>query len=163
VRTREVASFELALEDAIRPGYRLACGMLHDPPAAEDVVQDAAIKAWRKRHQLREGSPLLPWFLAIVANECRNHFRRRWALVLRQASVPVEVETVDLDTGVDLRRELMRLPSEDRLVVVLHFHLDMSLDEIATVTGRSPAAVRGRLYRAIRKLRVQMTPQEVYR
>jgi RNA polymerase sigma-70 factor (ECF subfamily) len=163
VRTREVASFELALEDAIRPGYRLACGMLHDPPAAEDVVQDAAIKAWRKRHQLREGSPLLPWFLAIVANECRNHFRRRWALVLRQASVPVEVETVDLDTGVDLRRELMRLPSEDRLVVVLHFHLDMSLDEIAAVTGRSPAAVRGRLYRAIRKLRVQMTPQEVYR
>ena len=161
--TRNAASFELALADAIRPGYRLACGMLHDPPAAEDVVQDAAIKAWRKRHQLREGSPLLPWFLAIVANECRNHYRRRWSSVLKQASVTVDIGMDDLDTGVDLRRELMRLRSEDRLVVVLHFHLDMSLEQIATVIGRSPDAVRGRLYRAIRKLRIQMSPQEVYR
>jgi RNA polymerase sigma-70 factor (ECF subfamily) len=161
VTTREAASFELALEEAIQPGYRLACGLLHDPPAAEDVVQDAAIKAWRKRHQLREGLPLLPWFLGIVANECRRHARGRWASVLRQASLDVDTGMDDLDTGVDVRRELMRLRPEDRLVVVLHFHLDMSLEEIATVTSRSPAAVRGRLYRAIRRLRIQMAPQEV--
>jgi RNA polymerase sigma-70 factor (ECF subfamily) len=137
--------------------------MLHDPAAAEDVVQDAAVKAWWKRHQLREGSPLLPWFLAIVANECRNHVRRRWASVLKQARVPEQVGIVDLDAGMDLRRELMRLRPEDRLLVVLRFHLDMSLEEMAAVTGRSTAAVRGRLYRAIRRLRVQMAPQEVYR
>ena len=75
----------------------------------------------------------------------------------------VDIGMDDPDTGVDLRRELMRLRSEDRLVVVLHFHLDMSLEQIATVIGRSPGAVRGRLYRAIRRLRIQMSPQEVYR
>jgi RNA polymerase sigma-70 factor (ECF subfamily) len=156
------ASFELALEDAIGPGYRLACGMLHDPPAAEDAVQEAAIKAWRKRDRLREGAPLLPWFLGIVANECRNHFRRRWTSVLVRPHVVVEMPAADLEAGADLRRELLLLSDPDRLVVVLYFHLDMSLEEIAAVTGRSVAAVRGRLYRAIHKLRIRMTPQEVH-
>lgn len=160
--TSRDAAFELALEEAIPRGYRLACGMLHDPPSAEDVVQDAAVKAWWKRHQLREGSPLLPWFLAIVANECRDHVRGRWASVIKQASVAADSGIDDLDIGVDLRRELMRLRPDDRLVVVLRFHLDMSLEEIAVVTGRSAAAVRGRLYRAIRRLRIQMGPREAY-
>jgi RNA polymerase sigma-70 factor (ECF subfamily) len=156
------ATFELALEHAIRPGYRLACGMLHDPPAAEDVVQEAALKAWRKRQQLRDGAPLLPWFLGIVANECRSHFRLRWTSVLRQADVEVVTPAADLDTGADLRRELMLLGDDDRLVVVLHFHLGLTMPEIAAVMGRSPGAVRGRFYRALAKLRIRMELQEVH-
>jgi RNA polymerase sigma-70 factor (ECF subfamily) len=156
------ASFDLALEEAIRPAYRLACGMLHDPHAAEDVVQEAAIKAWRKQRQLREGTPLLPWLLGIVANECRSHHRRRWTSVLRRETVIVEVPAADLDAGADLRRELLLLGADDRLVVVLHFHLDMTLPEIAAVTGRSIAAVRSRLYRALARLRIRMELQEVH-
>ena len=62
-------TFSGLLRDLLQPGYRLACGMLHDPQAAEDAVQESALKAWRKREQLREGQALRPWFLAIVANE----------------------------------------------------------------------------------------------
>src|SRR5438045_4424587 len=69
------------LQDLVLPGYRLACGMLHDAAAAEDVVQEAALKAWRKRGRLRSGSDPLPWFLAIVANECRSVRRRRWSVL----------------------------------------------------------------------------------
>ncbi len=83
--------------------------------------------------------------------------------VLRQANLEVQAREVDLDASADLRRELMHLPADDRLVVVLHFHLDMSLEDIAAVMSRSVGAVRGRLYRAIRKLRIRMTPQEVLR
>jgi RNA polymerase sigma-70 factor (ECF subfamily) len=159
----DVASFELALEDAIGPAYRLACGMVHDPQAAEDLVQEAAVKAWRKRHQLRSGTLLRPWFLGIVANECRGHFRRRWTSVLKQADVVVESASADLDAYADLRRELLRLGADDRLIVVLHVHLDMSLEEVAAVTGRSPSAVRGRFYRAIRKLRIRLELEEAVR
>src|SRR5262252_10729351 len=105
----DIASFELALEDAIGPAYRLACGMVHDGHAAEDLVQEAAVKAWRKRHQLRPGAHLRPWFLGIVANECRAHFRRRWTSVLKLAEVVVEARQCDLDAAADLRRELLRL------------------------------------------------------
>ena len=159
----DIASFELALEDAIGPAHRLACGMVHDPQAAEDLVQEAAVKAWRKRHQLRPGAPLRPWFLGIVANECRGHFRLRWTSVLKRAELAVESSSRDLDALADLRRELMRLGADDRLVVVLHVHLDMSLDDVAAVMGKSLSAVRGRFYRAIRKLRIRLELQEAVR
>ena len=54
-------AFMSLLEPSLEPGYRLACGMLHDSQAAEDVVQKAAFKAWRKLGQLREGHGLRPW------------------------------------------------------------------------------------------------------
>lgn len=74
--------FELVLGDLIPHGHRLACGMLHDPAAAEDAVQEAALKAWRKQSRLQAGVDPLPWFLAIVANECRSmRRRRRWCEV----------------------------------------------------------------------------------
>jgi DNA-directed RNA polymerase specialized sigma24 family protein len=41
------AAFEQMLRPVIEPGYRLACGMLHDPQAAEDAVQEASLLAWR--------------------------------------------------------------------------------------------------------------------
>jgi RNA polymerase sigma-70 factor (ECF subfamily) len=157
------ASFELALEDAIDAAHRLACGMVHDPQAAEDLVQEAAVKAWRKRHQLREGAPLRPWFLGIVANECRSHFRRPWTSVVKLPEVLVQGRSEDLDAGADLRRELLRLPPDDRLVVVLHVHLDMRLEDVAAVMGTSAAAVRARFYRALRKLRVRLEVQEAIR
>jgi len=159
----DVASFELALEEAIGPAHRLACGMVHDPQAAEDLVQEAAVKAWRKRHQLRPGAPLRPWFLGIVANECRAHFRLRWTSVLKRAELAVESSSGDLDALADLRRELLLLGADDRLVIVLHVHLDMSLEDVAAVMGKSLSAVRGRFYRAIRKLRIRLELQEAVR
>src|SRR4030088_912220 len=59
------------LRPLLEPAYRLAAGMLQDRQLAEDAVQEAAVKAWRKLHQLREGAEMRPWFLGIVANECR--------------------------------------------------------------------------------------------
>jgi hypothetical protein len=62
-------AFTALLRPAIAPAYRLAGAMLHDPHAAEDVVQDASLKAWRKLDQLKAGTEMQPWFLGIVANE----------------------------------------------------------------------------------------------
>jgi hypothetical protein len=62
------ATFERTLGDAILPGYRLACAMLHDATEAEDVVQEGH---------------LMPWFLGIMANECRGRRRQRWWSVVR--------------------------------------------------------------------------------
>jgi len=72
-------AFEILLAPLLEPGYRLAGGMLQDHQAAQDAVQEAALKAWRKLRQLREGSEMRPWFLGIVANECRSVRRSRWS------------------------------------------------------------------------------------
>src|SRR5579864_3281060 len=77
-------SFAALIEPLLDPAFRLAAVMLSDRSAAEDAVQEASIKAWRKLGQLRgEVGSLRPWFLSIVANECRMARRQRWWSVLR--------------------------------------------------------------------------------
>jgi RNA polymerase sigma-70 factor (ECF subfamily) len=155
-------AFELLLEPLIDPAYRFACAMLHDAQAAEDVIQESSLKAWRKLHQLREGTEIRPWFFGIVANQCRTARRQRWWSVVKVADprpVPIQGH-LDLNSGTDLRTAIRKLEHRDRTVVVLHFYLDMPLDDIAIVTRKTPAAVRGRLYRALHKLRPALAVEE---
>lgn len=157
--------FESDLEAVIPLGYRLACGMLHDPAAAEDAVQEAALKAWRKRSTFRPGADLRPWFLAIVANECRSALRGRWrsVLTLEHRVAPPATTDRDVAGGADLRRELLRLSPGDRAVVVAYFYLDLPIDEVARIAGLSPAAARSRLYRSIKRLRPGLEIEEALR
>src|ERR1700693_4149134 len=87
---RAAAGDQTALDSLLRPmlkpAYKLAYMMLRDREAAEDAVQNAALKSWRKLSKLRPGSDPRPWFLGFVANECRNMRRLRWRTVLRLGS-----------------------------------------------------------------------------
>ncbi len=79
----------------LEAGYRTALAILRDPDEARDAVQEAALKAWRRLGQLRDGRSARAWFLAIVANQCRSTRRGRWWSVLR---VPeVERGSAELD------------------------------------------------------------------
>jgi RNA polymerase sigma-70 factor, ECF subfamily len=157
--------FDVVLGDLIPFGYRLACGMLHDAAAAEDAVQEAALKAWRKRSRLRPGADPLPWFLAIVANECRSMRRQRWWSVLRLDSREPAVAAGEdrIVRGADLRQAIRRLTPRDRLLVILFFYLDLPLEEAARIAGVSVAAARGRLYRSVKKLRPGLELEEALR
>ena len=156
-------AFTSLLRPLLEPAYRLAAGMLQDRQLAEDAVQEAALKAWRKMHQLREGTEMRPWFFGIVANECRTTRRGRWWGVLKIDAEQSSGQAPDDEAvrGIDLRNALKRLHPEQRLVVVLYFYLDLPLEEIATIAGASYAAVRGRLYRGIRELRADFPITEV--
>jgi RNA polymerase sigma-70 factor, ECF subfamily len=155
-------AFAALLQPLLDPAFRLAAVMLADRGAAEDAVQEASIKAWRKIGQLRgELESLRPWFLSIVANECRMTRRRRWWSVIKLADVPAESNPNEGATS-DLLRAVKRLSPEDRLPLVLHFYLDLPLDETARALHISPAAAKSRIYRAARKLRADLTPEEVF-
>src|ERR1700676_623020 len=84
-QTGDEQAFTALLRPLIAYAYRLAGAMLHDPHAAEDVVQEASLKAWRKLNQVKPGAEVKPWFLGIVANECREVRRGRWWSVLKVA------------------------------------------------------------------------------
>src|SRR5437660_8927590 len=105
-RTGDDAAFEALLRALIPVGYRLACGMLQDRQLAEDAVQEAAVSAWRKLHQLRTGARIEPWFLGIVANQCRSTRRASWWRVLKTDVMPPPSSGPDdrLAEGADLRR-----------------------------------------------------------
>ena len=151
-------AFEILLQPLLEPGYRLAGGMLQDHQAAQDAVQEAAFKAWRKLRQLRDGSEMRPWFLGIVANECRSARRSRWSSVVKVV-VPAMAESVSADSvvsGLELRNALRALDEKKRLALVLHWYLDLPLEEVATITGSSVHAVEGQVQRGMHELRMRM-------
>ena len=154
--------FELVLGPLMPAAYRLSAAILGDRDLAEDAVQEAAIKAWRKLPSLRERSSLEPWFLAIVANQCRAMRRQRWWSVIRRADVelpsrPAEdlaVETLDLDRAID------RLGPDDRLALYLHFYEDMTYEDVGHVMGSSMTAARSRIHRAVERMRPSLRLKE---
>jgi RNA polymerase sigma-70 factor (ECF subfamily) len=160
----DAQSFALLIQPLLDPAYRLAAVMLADRSAAEDAVQEGSIKAWRKLGQLRgDVGSLRPWFLSIVANECRMTRRQRWWSVLKLADPeppPVANDPSD-DTHTDLQTALLRLTPDERLPLVLYFYLDLPLEEVARTLGLSPAATKSRIYRVARRLRSDLTYREV--
>jgi len=157
-------AFESLVGSLVDPALRLAFEMLGDRSEAEDAVQEAITRAWRKLHQLRPGMPVRPWFLAIVANQCRNVRRGRWFRTIRVGSPVENASRAALDPGsehLDLERAVDRLPARDRQAIFLFFYLDLPLDEVAAVLGVSVSAARGRVYRACRKLRPGVTEEEI--
>jgi RNA polymerase sigma-70 factor, ECF subfamily len=158
----DAGSFAALIEPLLDPAYRLAAVMLGDRSSAEDAVQEASIKAWRKFRQLRgDSNSLRPWFLSIVANECRMARRQRWWSVLKLADVPASESGPDTSSS-DLRGALLKLSPEERLPLVLHFYLDLPLAEVARTLRVSPAAAKSRIYRAAKRLRSDLTLEEVF-
>ena len=160
----DASAFASLIEPLLNPAYRLAAVMLADRPAAEDAVQEASIKAWRKLRQLRgDVGSLRSWFLSIVANECRMTRRQRWWSVVKLADPHVGgSDDPSQETASDLKRALLKLSPEERLPLVLHFYLDLPLDEVARTLGLSPSAAKSRIYRAARRLRSDLTLEEVF-
>jgi RNA polymerase sigma-70 factor (ECF subfamily) len=154
-----------AFAELLRPEYRaairLAHALLRNVDAAEDAVQEASLKAWRKLDNLREGSPLRPWFLAIVANECRSVRRSKWWSNRADEQAPEPAaEAGDIAGAIDLRRAVAQLDYDQRLVLVLRYYVDMPFEEIARTLEISPKAARSRLERAVKHLRPMLRVQE---
>jgi RNA polymerase sigma-70 factor (ECF subfamily) len=155
-------AYEQLLEPAVRSATRLAFAMLHDRSEAEDAFQESAIRAWRRMQNLRDGSPFQPWFMGIVANQCREIRRGRWWRVIR---LPDTNATQSFDEaawleGEDLRHAVDQLPYDQRLAILLHFHLDMPLSDVALVLGISIPGVKSRVNRALKRLRPAMGVSE---
>jgi RNA polymerase sigma-70 factor (ECF subfamily) len=164
---RAKAGDRFAFDELVGPlidqAFRLAFGMLHDREAAEDAVQEATVRSWRKLDNLRAGTQMRPWFLAIVANQCRTTARGRWWSVLRldnpqwSAGAGFEDRIV---RGADLRAALRKLGLEQREALVLRYYLDLSLEEVAAITGVPVGTVKSRLNRGLTAMRPHFEPRE---
>jgi RNA polymerase sigma-70 factor, ECF subfamily len=158
-----LSAFDELIGPLVNRGYALAVTMLNDRATAEDALQEAAIKAWRKLPSLRDRSAIEPWFLSIVANQCRSIRRGRWWSVLKSPDLRQKgsrdnpsVDTLDLDRAID------RLSADQRLPLLLHFYMDMTFEQVGNVVGISMTAARSRIYRALDRLRSDLELEEAH-
>lgn len=134
-----------------------------DRVLAEDLLADTFERALRARRRFdpREASEKT-WLYAIALNCLRDHVRRRGSesrALERIASGPGPGSADEMEAVSDrdlITRNLAALSEEEREAVALRFGADLTVPEIAKLTGARLTTVEGRVYRALRKLREAM-------
>lgn len=159
------AGFNELIQPLLDPAYRLAHVMLRDRQEAEDAVQEAALNAWLALATFQDrGQGMRPWFLAIVANQCRDRMRTRWWQVWRRPDVD-RGASAGHEEGAVLRahlvRALDRLSREQRAALYLHYQMDLPNEEIARILGVRVGTVKSRLHRGLRQLRTMINEEEL--
>jgi RNA polymerase sigma factor (sigma-70 family) len=134
---------------------RLARRLGWTPDDALDIVQDAALEAWRYRYTRR--GPFQGWFLAIVYHQAVRP-RRRWLTVplfwrAREAEWSPDSGAPDEE----LANQLAALPKRQRIALWLHLGLDLPLSEVGRVMGITERAAIQLTWRARQTLRTRMT------
>lgn len=147
--------------------FRTAWAITRSAADAEEAAQDGFVKAYRALAGFRLGEPFRPWLLTIVANEARNRrvaVARRERLALRAAEERRPGDAVPSPEAALLGRErsgallgaVEALPSDQRLVVMCRYLLELSEAETAAVLGVPAGTVKSRLSRALERLREEL-------
>lgn len=132
---------------------------------AEDLLSETFERVLRSRQRFdpRRGSERR-WLYAIALNLLRDHARRavNEDLALQRAHARVTVGHSDPElAGVEHRDELQRalalLSEDERDAIALRFGADLKLRDVARVLGQGESAVEGRIYRALHKLRNELS------
>jgi len=148
--------------EARRVCLRLAYRYATNPSEAEDIAQDALLRAWRRRATLRDSGRRDQWLATIVRNEAfRQHARIRpdpTATIELQEGEEDE-RVVGTDERVDLHAALRRLSDRDRSLLAMRYQEDLTQAAIATRLGIPEGTVKVRLHRARDKLRRAYAPR----
>ena len=145
--------------------YRLALSYVQDRDAAEDVVQDALVKAVRALGRFRGDASFRTWVMRITANEAKGALRKTGRRRESPIEAAREVATSDLDPAASTslndeaeraRAMLATLPEKQRLSVSLRTEDGLSFREIGEITGSSEGAARVNYFHGIRRLRELM-------
>lgn len=138
--------------------YRLACSYVHNDADAGDIVQNGAYKAILNSDKLKNIEYAETWIYRIMMNEIFARYREIENISLDEISVERGKE--DEYENFDLQKALQSLDKEDRTVVVLRYFEDMKLEDIAVVLNENLSTVKSRLYRSMRKLKLQLEPYD---
>jgi RNA polymerase sigma-70 factor (ECF subfamily) len=152
--------FDQYVADYHQDMYRYAAWLSRDKAIAEDVVQEALLRAWKALDALREVSSAKQWLLTIVRRENARYFERKRLetvdidnLTASQAALLAEQPDDELD---DMRQAIYELDDDYREPLVLQVLMGYSTNEIAEQMGMKQGAVLTRLHRARAQLKEKM-------
>jgi RNA polymerase sigma factor (sigma-70 family) len=137
--------------------FALAHRILRDVDLAEEATQQTIVDIWRELPTLRDADRFESWAFRMIVHACYREIRRTRRLQERVHLLSVRESSDDPARWVadrdELERAFRRLPPEQRAVLVLQYHLGLSMDGIADHLGISAGTVRSRIHHAKRALR----------
>jgi RNA polymerase sigma-70 factor, ECF subfamily len=159
----------MVLDDArLLQSYRLATLILRDRAEAEDATQEAIARAWSCWGTLRDRSRFDAWFDRILVNVCRNRMRHVRTIHVVALDDALDVPAADSHGATTARLALepafAQLSPEQRIIVVLRYWRDLSVEEIADRLQIPTGTVKSRLHYALKSLRSAIeSPEEARR
>jgi RNA polymerase sigma-70 factor (ECF subfamily) len=152
------ASLVIALGNRL---HAVSKRILRDADLAEDATQQALLAMWRELPKLRDPARFEAWSYRVLVRACYAESRktRRWAPNLHVLPDTVWAGPDDLAPIWDrdqVERGFRRLSIEHRVVLVLHYYLDQTPEEIAETLGVPSGTVRSRLFYGMRNLRAAL-------
>jgi RNA polymerase sigma-70 factor, ECF subfamily len=159
-------AFEMVIRTQSRALFAIAYGILQNREEAEDVVQDALVKAWKTRWRVRDPEKFPAWLGTITRHRARDVARRRRTVPFsEEADQPVDPQ---FDEGTRLSKEkeindqvhaaLATLPELHRTALTLRYFEAMDYAAIERALGLSNGALRGILGRAMETMRKRLRP-----
>ncbi len=156
------SAFAELVEKYQTPVYNLAYRMLGNAEDAEDAAQETFLRAFAQLKRFLSNQKFATWLLSIAAHYCIDRLRRRRFLwlsldadglgdLLASDEPEPDDEALRRESEREIEQLLTRLSPSSRLVVVLRYWYDHSVEEIARITGDSISGVKVKLFRA-RKL-----------
>lgn len=172
-REGDFAAFEVLYQRHRLAVYRFIYQMVHKQDDAEDITQEAFVRAFHNLHRFREQARFSTWITRIAMNLCTDRVRmaqRRASLEQKEAQGALEwmtmsgvspnpVEEMERNRTAALVREaVMALPSHHRTAIILRDFEGKEYDEIGEVFGCSTGGAKLRVLRARRALKARLAP-----
>jgi RNA polymerase sigma-70 factor (ECF subfamily) len=164
----DTAAFELIVEEYKRMVYSTAFRIVKNREDAEEIAQDALVKAFRSLKNFGWNASFSSWLYRIVYNTALTHLRKKNIAAYSLESYEEKEETLPeessrewellhrLDREKYINLAINRLSAEDGLVLTLYYIAENSLPEIAQITGWGLSAVKVRVYRARKRLHTEL-------
>ena len=134
--------------------YRIAFSYVRNEADAQDIVQESAYKAIYHAGKLKKTEYAKTWICRIVINEAVSFLRKQ----KKEQTEPMDRELAgqEKEDTMDLRAALEKLPPEEKSVIILRYFEDMKLEEISAVCEESLSTIKSRLYRTLKKLKLDL-------
>ena len=148
--------------------FRLAWRLCSDESAAEDIVQEAFIKAWRNIGEFRMESSFKSWLHRITVNTAmdylRKHVRRKqfeteepeWETIDQAGVIPDTGTQIDIST--QTQAAMMDLSESERTALLLKHYEGHSIKEVASIMEITTGACKQNIFRAVKKMRIALGP-----
>jgi RNA polymerase sigma-70 factor (ECF subfamily) len=160
VKTGEIALYEIIMRRYNQRLYRVALAILRDESEAEDVMQDAHVRAYQHLDQFAGGAPFSAWLTRIAVHEALRRLRHRsrsqqledeengeGLMDMAETSLNPEQRASVAELGQLLEAAVLGLPEQYRVVVMLRDIEELSTSETAAALSLSEENVKVRLYR----------------
>ncbi len=159
-------TLEAAIDDWGETVLRLAASRLGNLADAEDVFQTVFLKLFQSSMRFRDAEHQKAWLLRVTMNCCNDIHRSSWCKRQAEfddamaATLAAPDECGNKGTDEELTSALKQLSEKQRTTVHLFYFEGYATDEIARITGESPATVRSHLHRARKVLRKELGAQQ---